>query len=83
MAGPTFSQHFPSQVNPHYIQLDPIYYEFMLINESFLTNETLQYLGSNLRPVLKPALEKIRARSMQMHACLSMLAAVLQRVFLG
>ena len=25
-AGPTFSQHFPTQVSPHYIQLDPIYY---------------------------------------------------------
>ena len=28
-AGPTFSQHFPTQVSPHYIQLDPIYYGFM------------------------------------------------------
>ena len=26
MAGPTFSQHFPTQVSPHYIQLYPIYY---------------------------------------------------------
>ena len=26
LAGPTFSQHFPTQVSPHYIQLDPIYY---------------------------------------------------------
>ena len=25
-AGPTFSQHFPTQVSPHYIQLDPVYY---------------------------------------------------------
>ena len=25
-ADPTFSQHFPTQVSPHYIQLDPIYY---------------------------------------------------------
>ena len=25
-AGPTFSQHFPTQVSPHFIQLDPIYY---------------------------------------------------------
>ena len=28
-AGPTFSQHFPTQVSPHYIQLDPIYYDFL------------------------------------------------------
>ena len=27
LAGPTFSQHFPTQVSPHYIQLDPIYYD--------------------------------------------------------
>ena len=27
LAGPTFSQHFPTQVIPHYIQLDPIYYD--------------------------------------------------------
>jgi hypothetical protein len=26
LAGPTFSQHFPTQVSPLYIQLDPIYY---------------------------------------------------------
>ena len=26
LANPTFSQHFPIQVKPHYIQLDPIYY---------------------------------------------------------
>jgi hypothetical protein len=26
LAGPTFSQHFPTHVSPHYIQLDPIYY---------------------------------------------------------
>ena len=26
-AGPTFSQHLPSQVSPLYIQLDPIYYD--------------------------------------------------------
>ena len=26
LAGPTFSQHFPTQVSPHYIQLYPIYY---------------------------------------------------------
>jgi hypothetical protein len=25
-ADPTISQHFPTQVSPHYIQLDPIYY---------------------------------------------------------
>ena len=25
-AGPTFSQHFPTQESPHYIQLNPIYY---------------------------------------------------------
>ena len=25
-AGPTFSQHFSTQVSPHYIYLDPIYY---------------------------------------------------------
>ena len=30
-AGPTFSQHFPTQVSPHYIQLDPIYYGFMFV----------------------------------------------------
>ena len=29
-AGPTFSQHFPTQVSPHYIQLDPIYYGQLL-----------------------------------------------------
>ena len=27
LANPTFSQHFPIQVSPHYIQLDPIYYD--------------------------------------------------------
>ena len=27
LAPPTFSQHFPTQVSPHYPQLDPIYYE--------------------------------------------------------
>ena len=26
LAGHTLSQHFPTQVSPHYIQLDPIYY---------------------------------------------------------
>jgi hypothetical protein len=26
-AGPTFSQHFPTPVSTHYIQLDPIYCE--------------------------------------------------------
>ena len=26
LASPTFSQHFPTQVSPHYIHLDPIYY---------------------------------------------------------
>ena len=26
-AGPTFSQYFPTQVSPNYIQLDPIYYD--------------------------------------------------------
>ena len=25
-AGPTFSQHFPTHVSPHYIQLDTSYY---------------------------------------------------------
>ena len=24
---PNFSKHFPTQVSPHYIQLDPIYYD--------------------------------------------------------
>ena len=28
-AGPTFSQHYPTQVSPHYIQLDPIYCTFL------------------------------------------------------
>ena len=32
-AGSTFSQHFPTQVSPHYIQLDPIYY---VENKGFL-----------------------------------------------
>ena len=31
LAGPTFSQYFPTQVSPHYIQLDPIYYAFNTI----------------------------------------------------
>ena len=26
-AGPTFAQHFPTQVSSQYIQLNPIYYE--------------------------------------------------------
>jgi hypothetical protein len=26
LASPTFSQHFPTHVSPHYIQLDPTYY---------------------------------------------------------
>ena len=29
LPAPTFSQHFPTQVSPHYIQLDPIYYGFI------------------------------------------------------
>ena len=30
-AGPNFSQHFPTEVSPHYIHLDLIYYAFLLI----------------------------------------------------
>ena len=26
-ASPTFSQHLPTQVSPHYVQQDPIYYD--------------------------------------------------------
>ena len=37
LAGPTFSQHFPTQVSPHYIQLDPIYYglELLIVEMSY------------------------------------------------
>ena len=36
MKGPIFSQHFPTQVSPHYIQLDPIYYDCkLMINLNF------------------------------------------------
>ena len=31
LAGPSFWQNFPTQVSPHYIQLDSIYYEAILI----------------------------------------------------
>ena len=31
LASPIFSQHFPTQVSPHYIQLDPIYYDHYII----------------------------------------------------
>jgi hypothetical protein len=35
-AGPTFSQHFPTQVSPHYIQLDPIYYGMHCTHQEFI-----------------------------------------------
>ena len=35
MKGPIFSQHFPTQVSPHYIQLEPFYYEFNVRNCTF------------------------------------------------
>ena len=41
-AGPTFSQHFPTQASPHYIQLDPIYY----VCSSFFCTRTITWAVS-------------------------------------
>ena len=40
-AGQTFSQHFPTQVSPHYIQLDPIYYGQTTIQKRIVSAETI------------------------------------------
>ena len=45
-AGPTFSQNFPTQVSPHYIQLDPIYYDLYLSSKYVYNFDFV--LGSNI-----------------------------------
>ena len=46
MAGPTFSQYFPTQVSPHYIQLDPIYYDVYYITLIFHSTYSDSYFNS-------------------------------------
>ena len=43
LTGPTFSQHFPTQVSPHVIQLDPIYYGLEYMTPYLLKSIVLKY----------------------------------------
>ena len=53
-AGPIISQHFPTQVSPNYIQLDPIYYVMQLqkivIKVSFIEYSDITFFSRSVKP---------------------------------
>ena len=48
LAGPTFLQHFQTQVSPHYSQLDPIYYAFIWRASRNLVGKKWSNLENNI-----------------------------------